>query len=340
MPRPASLVHTALRLALLGGALLLAALLPRVARADLQPLGWLDLSAWQPAADGSLQPLADVTVTLATTDGDQVAQALTGDDGAARLQAAPGVYVLTAYRDGYDGDAALRCGTADWDSTVQATVADHRAIEENPLDLELGHGLCSQLLFQATPPPAPAAAPVRPVHITFDDGYIGLCATVNLVNDLGIHATFFLTGQAILQNPGCVQQLIATGNQLGNHTYAHETLTRLSYDSIIATLQRTENAAEAVAGVSTQPLCRPPGGAVNAAVRQVAAAWGCQMILWDRDTRDWAGTPAGTIEAVSLSVGCNGETILMHTQAIRQEQIALPVIVATLRARGCDFVLY
>jgi peptidoglycan/xylan/chitin deacetylase (PgdA/CDA1 family) len=327
-------------------ALLLLAVLPRAARAEPQPTGWLDLTAWQQAADGSLQPLGEVTVTLATPAGDQVAQAETNDDGTARLQAEPGAYVLNAYRDGYDGEAALRCGAADWDSSVQAQVADHHAIEENPLDLELGHGVCSQFLFQATPPPpqpaapAPAAAPARPVHITIDDGYIGLCATVDLVNSLDIHATFFLTGQAILQNPGCVQRLVATGNQLGNHTYAHETLTRLSHDGIVTTLQRTENAAEAVAGVTTRPLCRPPGGATNAAVRQAAADWGCRLVMWDRDTRDWAGTPAATIEAVSLSVGCNGETILMHTQAIRQEQIALPVIVATLRARGCDFVLY
>jgi peptidoglycan-N-acetylglucosamine deacetylase len=189
-------------------------------------------------------------------------------------------------------------------------------------------GECRRYLFTAEPqlprPPAPAAGAQssprtgRPVHLTFDDGYVDLCLTVDLVNGLGVHATFFLTGQAIITYPDCVRRLVAAGNQLGNHTWAHENLTRLSRQQILTSLQRTEDAARSVAGVSTRPLCRPPYGAINAAVRQVAAEWGCQMILWDRDTRDWTGLPAATITNTSLSVSCNGEVILMHTRAYPQ----------------------
>src|SRR5205085_798934 len=67
-----------------------------------------------------------------------------------------------------------------------------------------------------TPPPAPAPAPParpqHPVYLTFDDGYLNLCNTVEMVHALGIHATFFLTGQAILAFPDCVRRLVAYGN--------------------------------------------------------------------------------------------------------------------------------
>jgi len=104
----------------------------------------------------------------------------------------------------------------------------------------------------------------------------------------------------------------------------------------MATLQYTEDAAQAVAGVTTRPLCRPPYGAINAAVRQAAADWGCSMILWDRDTRDWAGTSPSYIESQALSVHCTGEIVLMHTQAFPREQVALPDIADQLRAAGCE----
>jgi peptidoglycan-N-acetylglucosamine deacetylase len=211
-------------------------------------------------------------------------------------------------------------------------------------------GECQRFLFTAEPPPTSAPASAAPaqsaphsgrlVHLTFDDGYVDLCQTVDPVSGLGVHATFFLTGQAIITYPDCVRCLVAAGNQLGNHTWAHENLTRLSRQQILTSLQRTEDAARSVAGVSTRPLCRLPYGAINAAVRQVAAEWGCQMILWDRDTRDWAGLPAVTITNTALSVSCNGEVILMHTQAYPQERFAVPVVVNTLRARGCEPVLF
>ncbi|MHB8574545.1 MAG: hypothetical protein ACYDCQ_04365, partial [Dehalococcoidia bacterium] len=64
--------------------------------------------------------------------------------------------------------------------------------------------------------------------------------------------------------------------------------------------------------------------------------WGCRMVMWDRDTRDWAGVSAASIESSALSVSCSGEVILMHTQAFPREQVALPYIVSVLKQRGCD----
>lgn len=306
----------------------------RQAAAQAPAQGWLDVATFQQQEDAPA-PLAEASVTLDDAQGQAVAQAQTGADGRARLQAPPGSYTIVVSSDTLDGAGSLVCGDAGWNQSPTTQQAGGRmAIVESGLQLEAGQAACREYLF-AAPPPPPPPAPSRPVHLTFDDGYVDLCQPVDMVIGLGIHATFFLTGQAILANPGCVQRLVAAGNQLGNHTFAHENLTRLSYAGIISTLQRTEDAAQAVAGVSTRPYCRPPYGAINATVRQAAAAFGCRMVMWDRDTLDWAGRLPGMVANTALSVGCNGEIVLLHTQAFPRDQFAVPTIVQTLKDRGC-----
>src|SRR5579859_2286776 len=327
--KQASTTGRALLPALLVALLVALATGARRAEAQAGVNGWLDVAVFQQQADGSTPPLAGATVSLESLLGLQVTQGQTGADGRAHLEAPQGLYALVVQSETLNGIASLACGDADWNEAPDTQqIGERVALFEPKLPLLAGQGACREYLF--APPP-----PRRPVHLTFDDGYIDLCQTVDMVIGLGIHATFFLTGQAILANPACVQRLVAAGNQLGNHTFAHENLTRLSYGGIISTLQRTEDAAQAVAGVSTRPYCRPPYGAINATVRQAAADFGCRMVMWDRDTLDWSGRAPALVANTALSVNCTGEIVLMHTQAFPRDQFAVPQVVQTLEARGC-----
>ena len=332
--------------ALLAAALLALLLLRQTpaasARGLISPLGLLNATVIEQLDDGTAQPLPGATLTLTDASGATVASVTSVADGTATLIAPAGTYTLTVAHADEQALASMNCGDSAW-NTSNVVRSDGQTVIQEPLALTSGATLCQQFGFTRLPPPAPPPipappAPTRPVYLTFDDGYVDLCQTVALVNQLNIHVTFFLTGQAILANPDCVRQLIATGNELGNHTYAHEDLTKLSAAGIVNTLQLTENAAESVAGVSTQPLCRPPYGAVNAFVRQIAANWGCTMYLWSRDTLDWAGSSPSYIEQQALSVSCTGEIVLMHTQGYPNERFALPVIVQQLQAEGCQIL--
>lgn len=195
-----------------------------------------------------------------------------------------------------------------------------RASEQIP---ELGHGL---LL-----PPAQAGSNDSTIYLTFDDGYVGLGDKVAALAALNVLGTFFLTGQAIYNHPADVQALVDAGHVLGNHTYDHADLTKLGAAAISSDIQRCENAALSVTGVSTLPLMRPPYGAVNGAVRSAAAAMGYRSILWNWDTRDWAGSSASYIEQ---NVGTG--IVLMHTQG-RNTIAALSDLVPSLAAQGYSF---
>jgi peptidoglycan/xylan/chitin deacetylase (PgdA/CDA1 family) len=169
------------------------------------------------------------------------------------------------------------------------------------------------------------------IYLTFDDGLIGLAEKLAAVNALGVQATFFPTGQAISSHPGDIQALVNDGHVLGNHTWDHADLTKLSATNVRSEIQRCEAIAQSVAGVSTAPLMRPPYGAVNATVRNIAAGLGYQSILWNWDTRDWAGSSTSYIEQ-NFGAGI----VLMHTQG-RNTVAALSDIVPALASQGYTF---
>ncbi len=171
------------------------------------------------------------------------------------------------------------------------------------------------------------------IYLTFDDGYVGLAEKLAAVNALGIQATFFLTGQSISEHSASVAELVNDGHILGNHTWSHGDLTKLSSANIRSELQRCDAVAQSVAGVSTAPLMRPPFGSVNSTVRSVAAAMGYRSILWNWDTRDWAGSSVSYIEQ-NFGTGI----VLMHTQG-RNTVAALDDLVPALQSQGYNFAL-
>ena len=88
----------------------------------------------------------------------------------------------------------------------------------------------------------PATAPAEPMYLalTFDDGPSPQY-TPRLLDGLkqrGVHATFFLIGQQVQDYPELVQRIRAEGHQIGNHTYDHAPLDRLSCGEAMAGLSR------------------------------------------------------------------------------------------------------
>lgn len=85
----------------------------------------------------------------------------------------------------------------------------------------------------ATAAPERAAACNGYVGLTFDDGPSG--NTTRLLDALrqnGLRATMFNQGQYAAANPSLVRSQVAAGMWVGNHSYTHPHLTRLSQAQI------------------------------------------------------------------------------------------------------------
>jgi peptidoglycan/xylan/chitin deacetylase (PgdA/CDA1 family) len=131
---------------------------------------------------------------------------------------------------------------------------------------------------------APEGAGKR-VALTFDDGPGGK-VTNHILDQLakfGGHATFFCLGDRAETFGKTLGRIVASGNEVGSHSYAHERLTRLRADDLDEDLERAVRQLEAFAGQEPQ-LLRPPYGSVSERVCDHA---GLPIVLWSVDTEDW-----------------------------------------------------
>ncbi len=171
------------------------------------------------------------------------------------------------------------------------------------------------------------------IYLTFDDGYVGTLEKARALDALGVTGTFFLTGQAIEWHPREAEAALNLGNRIGNHTYDHANLTRLSGDGVAREIQRCEDAANRVLGVSTAPLLHAPYFADNSYVRGIANGMGYTSIRTNWDTNDWAGSSASYI-ANRIRPG----VVTMHSQG-RFTVAALYAAVPQLIAQGYTFAV-
>src|SRR5436305_13336159 len=102
-----------------------------------------------------------------------------------------------------------------------------------------------------TPPPPPADAPitVSSVHVdgpyiamTFDDGPHATL-TPKLLDLLAAHhikATFFVLGECVAENSDVLRRAAREGHEIGNHTWSHPNLGKMSDESARSQLRRTD----------------------------------------------------------------------------------------------------
>lgn len=72
------------------------------------------------------------------------------------------------------------------------------------------------------------------------------------------HATFFVVGNKVNEHPEIVREMVANGNEVGNHSMTHPRLDTLSQEGVKKEIAGCEDAVFKAAGVRTKFL-RPPG---------------------------------------------------------------------------------
>lgn len=196
-------------------------------------------------------------------------------------------------------------------------------------------------------PPQPAIirrstnVPSLVVALTFDDGPdpIFTPQILSVLQREGALATFFVLGKKAQEYPEIVQQLIASGNALGNHSFSHPDLGQASRANIEHELATTERILTDIAGHNTKWF-RPPKGSLSPLLISTAALMGYRLVLWDIDPWDWSKPGAETIYQRVATKVRPGAVILLHDGGGDRTQTvaALPKIIALLRSQGYYFV--
>jgi peptidoglycan/xylan/chitin deacetylase (PgdA/CDA1 family) len=171
------------------------------------------------------------------------------------------------------------------------------------------------------------------VALTFDDGPSEYTpGFLQVLREEGVHGTFFEVGQEMGGREDVMRQILAEGNEIGDHTMNH-----VEYPGY----SQIAGARSLIASIThfTPCLFRPPGGGVDSSVIATAGSLGMRTVNWDVDPRDWSTPGTGAIYANIVSHAQPGSIILMHDGGgPRGETLAaLPQIIDTLRARGYGF---
>jgi peptidoglycan/xylan/chitin deacetylase (PgdA/CDA1 family) len=171
----------------------------------------------------------------------------------------------------------------------------------------------------------------RTMLLTFDDGphpeY-----TPEILDTLAkhkVHATFFVCGEMAEWNRDLLARMYDEGHVVGNHTWSHPLLTKLSRRRIRSEMERTSEVVEEAYGEAPRWF-RAPYGAWNRDTFQLGAELGMEPLAWTVDTLDWTTPGTGTIvDRVEEGAG-PGVVVLSHdaggnrSQSVRALRRYLP----------------
>lgn len=131
------------------------------------------------------------------------------------------------------------------------------------------------------------------VALTFDAGPFAQPEPriITALREHNARVTMFFTGEFVERHPDAVTQIAADGHELANHTYSHPDPRDITDEQLIEELARTEEIIRDLTSASTKPYWRPPFGARNNHVLNVAAAQGYRSIYWTLDSLDSVGDP-------------------------------------------------
>ena len=127
------------------------------------------------------------------------------------------------------------------------------------------------------------------IAMTFDDGphATNTPKLLEMAAERHIKLTFFVLGECVEQNPDVLRREVAEGHEIGNHSWSHPNLAKLSDADVRSQLQRTEDIIVKTAGIKPR-LMRPPYGELTKRQRiLVNHEFGYKVILWDVDPLDW-----------------------------------------------------
>ncbi len=174
----------------------------------------------------------------------------------------------------------------------------------------------------------------KQIAITFDDG--PSLYTEELLDGLlkrNVKASFFLIGNKVEEFPDIVKREKEEGHLIGNHTYSHVDISKVSEDMAKEELGKTNQALENILGEGTIYV-RPPFG-----IRQKKLESELELIpvMWSIDPLDWTTENVTEIVNKVVTEADENDIILMHDCYKSSVEAALRII-DILQKENFEFV--
>ncbi len=172
------------------------------------------------------------------------------------------------------------------------------------------------------------------IALTFDDGPSAKYTNtlLDILKKEDVKATFYVLWSRAEEYPNILKREYAEWHEIGNHSYSHAFLARISEKMMQEELYKTDQAIYRAIGIYPTTF-RPPYGEVSTGMLERSAM---PAILWSIDTRDWK-TRNITRNIKAVTNARDGDIIILHD--IHETSIeSVPGIIKNLKERGFTFV--
>lgn len=191
--------------------------------------------------------------------------------------------------------------------------------------------------------------PPKTVVLTFDDGPHAQWTpkVLDVLKTEGVKATFFVVGSRVEREPELFKRVVAEGHEIGNHSFSHPDLGKITAGNADLEINATNRLFEALTGRGTV-LFRPPFRSDDRptvtedllAIRNGERS-GMITVTSTVDPHDWARPKPEIIVdyLVRRLEKTDGGVVLMHDGGGDRANTvaALAPLIRTLRERGFEF---
>lgn len=181
----------------------------------------------------------------------------------------------------------------------------------------------------------------KELYLTFDNGYENGYTDdiLEVLKEKKVPATFFVTGHYVKSEPKLIIRMANEGHIIGNHSWSHPDMTKISDERIKADLDKVKNEVFKLTGQLEMKYLRPPSGVFNEQVLSVTKDLGYTNVFWSIAYKDWEVNQQKGWEYAYDKVISQlhpGAVILLHTVS-EDNALALGKIIDEARKLGYEF---
>ncbi|OEF99969.1 delta-lactam-biosynthetic de-N-acetylase [Vulcanibacillus modesticaldus] len=181
----------------------------------------------------------------------------------------------------------------------------------------------------------------KELYLTFDNGYENgyTSKILDVLKEKQVPAIFFVTGHYVKSQPELVIRMASEGHIIGNHSWSHPDMTRISDKKIEEELNKVSNEVFKLTGQLEMKYLRPPRGIFNERLLSVSKQLNYTNVFWSIAYMDWdPNRQKGWKYAYDkvMSQLHPGAVILLHTVS-KDNTEALAKIIDDARKQGYEF---
>jgi peptidoglycan-N-acetylmuramic acid deacetylase len=181
----------------------------------------------------------------------------------------------------------------------------------------------------------------KEIYLTFDNGYEnGYTEKVlDVLKKEKVPATFFVTGHYLLSAEDLVKRMVKEGHIVGNHSWHHPDMTKVSDERIREELEKVRVKTQEITGKREMTYLRPPRGIFSERTMKIAKEEGYTHVFWSLAYMDWKVDEQKGAQYAYDNIMKQihpGAILLLHTVS-KDNADALENVIKDLKKQGYTF---